>query len=116
MGTRGDALFDLGTLLSYWSEVGDPAGMQNLGQMPTARPGFLNREQVAQAYADLTGRSLAEFKPYRVLTQFKLAVVFQQLHQRYCSGEIDDPRYAGFGTLANDLHAFTLDIINDKIF
>ncbi|MNP75813.1 hypothetical protein D3C76_1729340 [compost metagenome] len=84
--------------------------------MPTAQPGFLSREQVAKNYASLTGRSLEEFKPYRVLTQFKLAVVFQQLYQRYRSGEIDDPRYAGFDALANDLHAFTLDIITDKIF
>ncbi|MDN7139864.1 phosphotransferase family protein [Pseudomonas sp. JQ170] len=116
MGTRGDALFDLGTLLSYWTEAGDPAGMQALGQMPTAQPGFLTREQVARAYASLSGRSLDEFKPYRVLTQFKLAVVFQQLYQRYRSGEVDDPRYAGFDTLANDLHTFTLDIISDTIF
>lgn len=116
MGTRGDALFDLATLLSYWSEPGDPAGMQNLRQMPTARPGFFSREQVAQGYAQSTGRSIDGLKPYRVLTQFKLAVVFQQLYQRYRSGETQDPRYAHFGHLADELHEFTLDLITNKIF
>ncbi|MFV0934766.1 phosphotransferase family protein [Pseudomonas jessenii] len=116
MGTRGDALFDLATLLSYWSEAGDPSGMQRLGQMPSARPGFISREQVARGYSHATGRSINELKPYRVLTQFKLAVVFQQLYQRYRSGETGDPRYADFGRLADELHEFTLAITTDKTF
>lgn len=41
MGTRGDPLFDLATLLSYWAEPGDPAALHQLQQMPTAQPGFL---------------------------------------------------------------------------
>ncbi|WP_256591149.1 MULTISPECIES: phosphotransferase family protein [unclassified Pseudomonas] len=116
MGTRGDALFDLATLLSYWSEDGDTSAMQRLKQMPTAHPGFLSREQVAQRYAHATGRSIDELKPWRVLTQFKLAVVFQQLYQRYRSGETQDPRYADFGRLADELHEFTLAIITGKTF
>ena len=116
MGTRGDALFDLATLLSYWSEPDDPSGMQRLGQMPTTRPGFFSREHVARSYSLATGRAIDELKPYRVLTQFKLAVVFQQLFQRYRSGETQDPRYADFGRLADELHEFTLAIITDKTF
>ncbi|SDN11126.1 phosphotransferase family protein [Pseudomonas jinjuensis] len=116
MGTRGDALFDLTTLLSYWSEPGDPDCMLRLEQMPSLNPGFASRESVAAAYARATGRSLADIKPYRVLTTFKLGVVFQQLHSRYVSGETSDPRYVGFGQLGLELHEFTLDVINDRIF
>lgn len=116
MGTRGNPLFDLATLLSYWTEPGDPPCMHKLAQMPTALPGFPARENIARAYADLTGRSLGQIKPYRVLTTFKLGVVFHQLHARYRNGEPVDGIYAGFGVLAEELFAFAIDIINDRIF
>jgi len=35
---------------------------------------------------------------------------------RSLAGETADPRYAGFGALAEALFDFTLDIVNDKIF
>ncbi|MFG1298402.1 phosphotransferase family protein [Xanthobacter sp. V3C-3] len=116
MGTRGDPLFDLATLLSYWTEAGDPPCMHELAQMPTAHAGFLTRAEVADAYARATGRSLAQLKPYRVLTMLKLGVVFHQLHTLHLNGETTDPRYAGFGALAEALFDFTLDIVNDKNF
>ncbi len=116
MGTRGDPLFDLATLLSYWTEPSDPPCMHELAQMPTARPGFLTRAGVADAYARATGRDLAQLKPYRVLTMLKLGVVFHQLHARHRAGETADPRYAAFGDLAEALFDFTLDIVNDKTF
>lgn len=116
MGTRGDPLFDLATLLSYWSEAGDPDCMRRLAQMPTAKAGFATREAAALAYARATGRSLDALKPYRVLTMLKLGVVFHQLHARYRAGETTDARYAAFGTLGDALLEFTLDIVNDKIF
>ncbi len=116
MGTRGDPLFDLATLLSYWTEPGDPGCMHRLAQMPTAKAGFASREQVALAYARATGRTLDALKPYRVLTMLKLGVVFHQLHARYRAGETSDARYAPFGVLGDELLDFTLDIVNDKIF
>lgn len=116
MGTRGDPLFDLATLLSYWTEPSDPDCMHELAQMPTARPGFLTRAEAADAYARATGRDLSRLKPYRVLTMLKLGVVFHQLHARHRAGETSDPRYAGFGALAEALFDFTLDIVNDKTF
>lgn len=116
MGTRGDPLFDLATLLSYWTEPGDPASMHELAQMPTAHAGFLTRAEAADAYARATGRDLSGLKPYRVLTMLKLGVVFHQLHALHRAGKTADPRYAGFGALAEALFDFTLDIVNDKIF
>ena len=116
MGTRGDPLFDLATLLSYWSEPGDPDCMARLAQMPTAHSGFASREEAASAYAAATGRSIANIKPFRVLTMFKLGVVFHQLHSRALTGEATDPRYATFGTLAEELFKFTLDIAANKVF
>ncbi|AKV08921.1 MULTISPECIES: phosphotransferase family protein [Pseudomonas] len=116
MGTQGDGLFDLATLLSYWGEPDDPSCMHRLAQMPTMQPGFSTRQDIATTYSALTGQSLDDLKSYRVLTMFKLAVVFQQLHRRYLVGETSDPRYADFGQLAEELFEFTLDISNNKIF
>ncbi|MGV6873988.1 phosphotransferase family protein [Pseudochelatococcus sp. B33] len=116
MGTRGPALFDLATLLSYWTEPDDPACMHRLAQMPTAGPGFLTREAAAEAYARATGRTVGGIAPYRVLTILKLAVVFLQLHRRFRSGETTDPRYAAFGDLGRDLFAFALDVARGRLF
>lgn len=114
--TRGDALFDLATTLSYWTEAGDPAAMHTLNQMPTAYPGFPTREQAAQAYAKATGRDLSDFRFYRVLAMFKLAVIFHQLHARYRQGATQDPRYAGFGELADGILEFAHVVAKGEVF
>lgn len=103
MGTRGDPLFDLATLLSYWVEPSDPPALQKLQQMPTAHPGFWRRSEVAERYAALTGRELEDLAPMRVLALFKLGIVFLQLHQQWKSGAVKATRYEEFGDLGEDL-------------
>lgn len=115
-GTRGDGLFDLATLLSYWTEAGDPQAMHRLQQMPTALPGFPTRQQAAEAYAAATGRDLSDFRFHRVLAQFKTAVIFQQLHARWHSGATREARYAGLGAVAEGLLEFAHDIARNRIF
>jgi aminoglycoside phosphotransferase (APT) family kinase protein len=110
MGTRGDPLFDLATLLSYWTEEGDPDCMQRLKQMPTAAPGFPRRAEVVERYARLTGADLSDFHAHRVLGIFKLAVVFLQLHALRGKGPDKDPIYATFDALAHDLLEYAHDV------
>jgi aminoglycoside phosphotransferase (APT) family kinase protein len=110
MGTRGDPLFDVATLLSYWSEVGDPGCMQRLAQMPTASPGFPSRVEMLQRYARATGTDVSDFQVLRVLGMFKLAVVFLQLHALHVSGVRVDARSSSFGVLGGELLEFTLDV------
>jgi aminoglycoside phosphotransferase (APT) family kinase protein len=114
-GTRGDALFDLATLLSYWTEPGDPPAMHALSQMPSAAPGFPSRREAAARYADLTGRDLSDFKFHRVLGLFKLGVVFHQLHARYRQGQAD-ARYLDFGAVADGLLEFAEAVARDEYF
>ncbi|HYD69162.1 phosphotransferase family protein [Azospirillum sp.] len=115
-GTRGDPLFDLATLLSYWTEAGDPPAMHRLAQMPTAAHGFPTRREAAERYAARTGRDLSGFRFHRVLALFKLGVVFQQLHARHVSGATTDPRYAGFGDLARGIFDFTHEVSQNRCF
>jgi len=99
-GTRGDGLFDLATLLSYWTQANDPPELQAMRQMPTTRPGFPRRSEVIEAYAQTSGRDLSEFRFHLSLANLKTAVIFQQLYQRYHTGETRDTRYAGFEAVA----------------
>jgi len=115
-GTRGDGLFDLGTMLSYWTEATDPPAMQDLRQMPTAAPGFWTREQAALRYAALTGRDLSDIRFHRVLGIMKLGVIFLQLHALHVRGATADPRYAAFGPLADGLLEFALEVKAGRIF
>ncbi len=110
MATRGDPLFDLATLLSYWVEPGDPVAMYSLRQMPTALPGFPGREAAAKAYAVRTGRSIADLLFPRVLAIFKLGVVFRQL----AAHRPDDPRVSGVD--ASGLFAFALEVAQERRF
>lgn len=116
MGTRGPAMYDLATMLSYWTEANDPDCMHKLAQMPTAQPGFMQREEAAMAYAALTGRDIGNIRAWRVQSIFKLAVVFLQLHRRHVIGETSDPRYATFGELGHDLFSFALDVAHERLF
>lgn len=110
MGTLGDPLFDLATTLSYWTEPGDPEPLLALRQMPTTRPGFWTRAQVAERYAALSGREIGDLHAMRVLALFKLAVVFIQLHGQWVRGAVRDERYATFGRLGGDMLLLTRDI------
>jgi aminoglycoside phosphotransferase (APT) family kinase protein len=109
MGTRGDPLFDLAVLLSYWCEPGEEDIFGELDQMPTALPGFWSRAQAAAEYARLTGMEIADLPALRVLALLRLGVVFLQLHAQFTCGAVRNPRYASFGQCAQKilLHALT---------
>jgi len=106
MGTRGDPLLDLAVTLSYWTEPADPDVMHRLNQMPTGEDGYPSRSDALTLYARETGRDLSDFLFYRVLGQFRLSVVFAQLHRRWREGGTEDPAFAAFGALADDLLDF----------
>lgn len=96
MATRGDPAYDLATLLSYWSQPGDPASMVELDQMPTMAPGFWSRDEAARRYAEITGRRLDDLSPLLVLATLRLGVVFVQLHSQFARGAVKQQRYARF--------------------
>lgn len=115
MGTRGDPLMDLATLISYWAEPGDPDCMRRLRQMPTASPGFMRRADVIDAYARLTGRDVGAFRSWRNLAMLKLGIVFLQLHRNWTNGAAGDASYADFATLGADLVGYTAASLQDPL-
>ena len=96
MGTRGDPLFDLATLLSYWTEPGDPSEILDCAMMPTIQPGFWTRKKAAQLYAERTSCDLVDLPALLVLATFRLGIVFLQLHRQWATGAVKGGRYRAF--------------------
>ncbi len=94
MATVGDPLMDLGTTLCYWVQPDDPPEMLALAFGPTLLPGSMKRAEVAQRYAERTGRDLAHLDFYYKFGLWKTAVVLQQIHYRWKKGLTKDERFA----------------------
>ena len=103
MCTLGDPLTDLGTALAYWIDPGDPPEMQMVRWGPTIIPGMLSRADLAQRYAQKTGRDLSRIVFYYVFAMFKVAVIIQQIYYRYFHGLTKDERFASLGEVARTL-------------
>lgn len=102
MGTLGDPLVDLGTLLNYWPDEG-PRGRVSAVLFPgTERLGLPTREQMSQRYAEATGFDLGQLDWYLAFASWKTAVALQQLAARAYRGETLDERMAGYGNVVAD--------------
>ncbi|HEY3260058.1 MAG TPA: phosphotransferase family protein [Pseudonocardiaceae bacterium] len=90
MSTLGDPLADLGLLLVYWDT---PLSMQGV----STGHGFPSGAEVAQRYAAITGRDLAELDWYVALGLFKLAVVAEGIYFRHTQGKTVGEGFDRFG-------------------
>ena len=115
MCTRGCPLYDLAILLSYWTEPDDHPVMHLLRQMPSAAPGFPSRAEVLDAYARRSGIDIGNFRFYRALSVFRLAIVFRQLVNLYRGGVRKSPESAGFGDVAEGLLDFAAAIVEGRL-
>ena len=97
MTTLGDPLIDLGTLLGYWVEAGDPPE-RGATVAVTAQPGFPTRREISERYAERRGIDVSEITWYEVFAVWKTAVVLQQIYIRFARGQTDDARFAGLGS------------------
>lgn len=94
MATLGDPLMDLGTSLSYWVEATDSEPFHAIRWGPTMLPGSLTRVELAERYAERSGRDLGNVLFYYCFGLFKTAVVLQQIYYRYAKGLTKDERFA----------------------
>jgi aminoglycoside phosphotransferase (APT) family kinase protein len=96
MSALGDPLVDLGILLAYWMPTAPPHQRDALSTVTTL-PGWLTRDELVERYQHRSGRDLTGLRYFEVFALFKIAVVIQQIYQRFVSGQTDDPRFATFG-------------------
>ena len=93
MATVGDPLADLGYLLSFWVEPGESVPF--LGDAAvTAQPGWPTRQELADHYAELTGRRMTDLRFYVTLAVWKLAILLEASYHRHLAGTTDDPFFA----------------------
>ena len=95
MATLGDPLADLGYLLMYWAEAGDPPEQAMPGGVRalTAAPGFPTRAELVAAYARASGRVVEAIDFYQVLALYKLAVISEGIYARYKMGKTVGPGF-----------------------
>lgn len=97
MGAVGDPRADVGYLLATYSEPGGEANP--LGTSPvTATPGFPTRAELAQHYAERSGRDIEPLAWFQALALWKAAVFCEAIYGRYIRGELsaDDTNAARF--------------------
>ncbi|MCB1646070.1 MAG: phosphotransferase family protein [Pseudomonadales bacterium] len=85
ISTLGDPLADLAYALNQWAQVGDDLGPK--GNPPTAFPGFLTRQEMADRYASRTGRDLSGLNYYLAFNRWKTACIVHGVYARYMAGK-----------------------------
>ena len=82
--------------------------------MPSAAPGFPSRAEILDGYARRSGIDTGNFRFYRVLSVFRLAIMFRQLFNLYRRGTRTSPEFARFGGVADGLLDLALSIIDRR--
>ena len=85
--TLGDPLADVGYLLGYWTDPGEPSRRPN---DPTGAGGFGSRAALVERYARATGLDLGALDFYVALGAWRLAVIAEGVYARYLAGVMGD--------------------------
>lgn len=114
MATLGDPLADLGMLLEYLPDPSDTADDHGLFVPGLDALGLPTRAEIAERYSARTGIDISDITWYRAFACWKVAVVCQQLYQRYVRGESTDERMASRGDSVAMLAPRALRILSGK--
>ena len=86
--TLGDPLADLGLLQVYWTGPKDAASAWT-GSATTAE-GFLDRADLAERYAQVSGRDISDLPFYVSFAYWKLACIIEGVYARYLGGALGE--------------------------
>ena len=107
MATIGDPLADLGWLLSYWGDPGDPFPFPdyvpdgypspfNTNNRLTAEKGFPDHETLISMYERKSGRTVKYLDFYIIFSVFKLSVILEGLYMQYLEQTAVNPQNARY--------------------
>ncbi len=114
MATYGDPLMDLGNTLAYWIEKTDSPEEQMMRLMPTTMDGALTRQELVNQYSEKTGRDVSNFDFYHCFGLFRLAVIAQQIYNRFYNGITSDERFALLIAAVQILEKAALRVIDNS--
>lgn len=103
MVTIGDPLMDLGTTLGYWMSPDAGEELMRMPFNPYVLMKNVTRRQLADMYAETSGRDISNILFYYVFGTFKIAVIAQQIYARYAKGFTSDQRFAHFDRFVSAL-------------
>lgn len=101
LSTLGDPLADLGMLLLFWRQPGEP-DVSSLTPGVTHLPGFPTRDELVERYAAETGADLDSLNVYTAFAHFKFAVIAQGVSVRARTGAMGGQ---DFGNLDHEVKA-----------
>ena len=94
LATLGDPFTDLGWMLSFWHDDGDPdPPIPDLYPTLTAREGYRSRRALIERYQDRSGLTFENPRFYVVLATYKMGALGEMFLRRYLEGNSDDPLY-----------------------
>jgi aminoglycoside phosphotransferase (APT) family kinase protein len=96
MATVGDPLMDLGTTLAYWRSPDDNFDAMRMPFNPYVLMENITRRQLADMYAEASGREIQDILYYYVFGTFKIAAICQQIYARWAKGHTRDERFRNF--------------------
>ena len=101
--TLGDPLADVGQLMVYWAEPSDE--VVPLTRSPTLAPGFPGRAELAERYAQRSGRDISGLDFFVALAYWKLAAILEGVYARYSAGQYGETSddYTSFGEIVEQL-------------
>jgi aminoglycoside phosphotransferase (APT) family kinase protein len=102
MATVGDPLADLGYLTAMWAAPDDGENPMFALSELTRRPHFPRREDLARAYAEMSGEPIDALRWYQVLALWKSAIFLEGSYRRFTEGASTD---AYFGSLGDGVPA-----------
>jgi aminoglycoside phosphotransferase (APT) family kinase protein len=114
MATLGDPLMDLGTSLGYWTVATDHDFVKQGMPSPTLFEGNPIRSEIAQMYAQKSGRNVDNLVFYYAFGLFKIAVIAQQIYYRYTKDFTTDVRFANLNKAAELCCKLALKAIKTK--
>lgn len=85
ISTLGDPLADLAYALNQWPDGSTSASPR--GELATSAPGFPRRQEMAEWYAERTGRDLSMLDYYAGFNRWKTAAITHGVYARYMEGQ-----------------------------
>jgi aminoglycoside phosphotransferase (APT) family kinase protein len=94
LSTLGDPRADVGWMLSYWRDSGDPdPAIPELTATFMERAGYPTRGELVDRYEQRSGTDFEHQRFYRALAVYKLGALGEMFFRRYLEGNSDDPMY-----------------------
>lgn len=114
VSTIGDPLVDLGWMLFFSPESDDP-DVGSVSDRVTREAGYPTRGELAERYAERTGRSVDDLPFYAAMAGWKIAIIMEGSYKRFLDGDADDPMFETLDDGVPRLARRSLDFIRGEL-